>query len=50
MTGYPTPAAVAKINQRREAIKRRDQGEESLADIGRSYSVSAATISRLIAV
>ena len=27
----------------------RDQGEESLADIGRSYNVSAATISRLAA-
>jgi hypothetical protein len=25
-------------HQKREAIKRRDQGEESLADIGRSYS------------
>jgi DNA invertase Pin-like site-specific DNA recombinase len=34
-------------HQRREAIKRRDSGEESLADIGRSYNVSAATISRL---
>jgi DNA invertase Pin-like site-specific DNA recombinase len=34
-------------HQKREAIKRRDQGEESLADIGRSYNVSAATISRL---
>ncbi len=34
-------------HQQREAIKRRDQGEESLADIGRSYNVSAATISRL---
>jgi Helix-turn-helix domain len=34
-------------HQRREAIKRRDQGDESLADIGRSYNVSAATISRL---
>ena len=33
--------------QRREAIKRRDSGDESLADIGRSYNVSAATISRL---
>ncbi len=31
-------------HQKREAIKRRDQGEESLADIGRSYNVSAATI------
>ena len=33
--------------QRSEAILRRDQGEESLAEIGRSYNVSAATISRL---
>ena len=34
-------------HQQKEAIKRRDQGEETLADIGRSYNVSAATISRL---
>jgi DNA invertase Pin-like site-specific DNA recombinase len=34
-------------HQQREAIKRREKGEESLADIGRSYNVSAATISRL---
>ena len=30
-------------HQRREAIKRRDRGGESLADIGRSYNVSGAT-------
>jgi DNA invertase Pin-like site-specific DNA recombinase len=36
-------------HQRSEAIKRRDRGEESLAEIGRSYNVSAATISRLAA-
>ena len=36
-------------HQRREAIKRRDRGGESLADIGRSYNVSGATISRLSA-
>jgi hypothetical protein len=36
-------------HQRREAIKRRDRGEESLADIGRTYNVSGATISRLVA-
>jgi len=36
-------------HQRQEAIKRRDQGEETLADIGRSYNVSGATISRLTA-
>jgi hypothetical protein len=35
-------------HQQREAIKRRDRGGESLADIGRSYNVSGATISRLI--
>jgi len=34
-------------NQRREAIRRRERGEESLADIGRSYNVSRATISGL---
>src|SRR6267142_661199 len=33
-------------HQQKEAIKRRDEGDESLADIGRSYNVSAATISR----
>ena len=37
-------------HQRREAIKRRDRGGESLADIGRSYNVSGATISRLDAI
>ena len=36
-------------HQQREAIRRRDRGRESLADIGRSYNVSAATISRLTA-
>jgi DNA invertase Pin-like site-specific DNA recombinase len=36
-------------HQQKEAIKRRDRGEESLAEIGRSYNVSAATISRLSA-
>ena len=30
-------------HQQREAIKRRDRGGESLADIGRSYNVSGAT-------
>lgn len=34
-------------HQRHEAIKRRESGRESLAEIGRSYDVSAATISRL---
>ena len=34
-------------HQQREAIKRRDDGKESLTEIGRSYNVSAATISRL---
>jgi DNA invertase Pin-like site-specific DNA recombinase len=33
-------------HQKREAIKRRNQGE-TLAEIGRSYNVSPATISRL---
>jgi DNA invertase Pin-like site-specific DNA recombinase len=35
-------------HQQKEAIKRRNQGE-TLADIGRSYNVSPATISRLTA-
>ena len=34
-------------HQQREATKRRERGEELLADIGRSYNVSGATISRL---
>ncbi len=34
-------------HQQREAIKRRGIGKESLTEIGRSYDVSAATISRL---
>jgi DNA invertase Pin-like site-specific DNA recombinase len=33
-------------HQQKEAIKRRDRGE-TLAEIGRSYNVSPATISRL---
>jgi uncharacterized protein YerC len=33
-------------HQKREAVKRREQGK-TLADIGRSYNVSTATISRL---
>jgi DNA invertase Pin-like site-specific DNA recombinase len=34
-------------HQKREAIRRRDVDEETLRSIGRSYNVSAATISRL---
>ena len=34
-------------HQKREAVKRRDRGEETLAEIGRSYNVSGWTISRL---
>ena len=36
-------------HQRREAIRRRDRDGDTLADIARSYNVSAATISRLAA-
>jgi DNA invertase Pin-like site-specific DNA recombinase len=36
-------------HQKREAIKRRDLEDETLRSIGRSYNVSAATISRLTA-
>ena len=34
-------------HQKREAIKRREAGEETLAEIARSYNVSGWTISRL---
>jgi DNA invertase Pin-like site-specific DNA recombinase len=34
-------------HQKRAAIRRRDHGEETLAEIGRSYNVSGWTISRL---
>lgn len=37
------------LHQQKEAIKRRDKGEETLAEIGRSYNVSGWTISRLTA-
>jgi DNA invertase Pin-like site-specific DNA recombinase len=36
-------------HQQKEAMKRRDRGEKSLTEIGRSYNVSAATIFRLTA-
>jgi DNA invertase Pin-like site-specific DNA recombinase len=35
-------------HQRKEALRRRDKGEETLAEIGRSYNVSGWTISRLV--
>ena len=35
-------------HQKAEAIRRREAGEETLAEIGRSYNVSGATISRLL--
>jgi hypothetical protein len=34
-------------HQKKEAIRRRAKGEDSLADIGRSYNVSGWTIGRL---
>jgi len=34
-------------HQQREALARREAGEETLAEIGRSYNVSGWTISRL---
>ena len=40
-------APKMNLDQIREAIKRRDAGNETLATIGRSYAVSAATIMRL---
>ena len=35
------------LHQRHEAIRRRDKGEETLAEIGRSYNVSGWTIARI---
>ena len=35
------------LHQQREATRRRDRGDETLAEVARSYNVSAATISRL---
>jgi len=43
--GAPAEAHAAQLQE----AKRRGQGEETLADIGRSYNVGAATISRLTA-
>ena len=43
-TGRP---AKLTDHQKREAIRRRDHGEETLAYIGRSYNVSGWTISKL---
>ena len=37
-------------HQKREAIRRRDHGDETLEHIGRSYNVSHSTISRLEAL
>jgi DNA invertase Pin-like site-specific DNA recombinase len=37
------------VHQRREAIRRRDELGETLADIARTYNVSRSTISRLAA-
>jgi DNA invertase Pin-like site-specific DNA recombinase len=34
-------------HQKRKAIQRRDHGDETVAEIGRSYNVSGWTISRL---
>ena len=41
--------ATLTPHQQREAIKRRDKGEETLVEIGRSYNVSGWTIARLAA-
>ena len=36
-----------RAHQKKEAIRRRDHGEETLAEIGKSYNVIGWTISRL---
>jgi hypothetical protein len=47
--GQPCPrsAVGSSAHQQREAIKRRDQDEESITEIDRSYDVGAATIWKL---
>ncbi|MBV9747644.1 MAG: recombinase family protein [Acetobacteraceae bacterium] len=37
------------LHQQREAIRRRDHGDETVRDIARSYDVQHSTISRLVA-
>jgi hypothetical protein len=44
---YGELAIARQIRRSQEAIRRRDRGHETLADIARSYNVSPATISRL---
>lgn len=42
-----TVASSLTAHQKREAFERRERGEKTLAEIGRSYNVSGWTISRL---
>jgi hypothetical protein len=45
--GLSTRAPVGFERQKREATRRSDKGEETLAEIGRSYNVSGWTIGRI---
>jgi len=45
--GHARAKARGQSLGRQEAARRRDSGEETLTEIGRTYNVSAATISRL---
>ena len=49
LKGFSFEPARPKLtaHQKKESIKRRDHGEETLAEIGRSYNVSRWTIARL---
>jgi len=40
-------AEARRPSDAREPIRRRDDGDETLAEIGRGYNVSHSTISRL---
>jgi hypothetical protein len=40
-------AEVRRPSDARKPIRRRDDGDETLAEIGRGYNVSHSTISRL---
>jgi hypothetical protein len=43
----PSPPRKLTAHQCREALARREKGDETLVEIARSYAVSHSTISRL---
>ena len=45
--GFRSRISKLTEHQKREAIRRRDAGDETLREIARSYNVDHSTISRL---